>query len=362
MLMQRPLQHWSMNQEQTGGRLRSRFHHLGASRWTPIGGMGAITQALRRSAEALGVTVRTEAAVEQVIVSGDRASGVVLQSGEEFRARTVMMNVNPKTALLDLVGAEHLDPSFRRRMENVRMRGSAFKAHFALDGLPRFKIARSAEENEQLAKCGFRMAGTVASMERGFAEAQLGRWTSEHPMLWGMIPSALDPTLTPPGKHALSVSVFYAPYELEAGKDWRTEREAYGRRIIEVLGEYIENLDSIILDARYFSPVDLEEKFGLTNAQASHGDVLPMQYFGNRPIAGWADYRTPVAGLYLCGSGTWPGNYVSGLAGLNATDVLLTDIADMDKARRHIERRLTAERLERQAESIEANEPEDAAV
>lgn len=341
-LLQRPLYHWSTEAAAEDGKFQSRFHHLGASRWVPLGGMGAITQALQRSATASGVEVRTEAEVERVLVSGGRATGVVLASGQELAATAVLMNVNPKHALLNLVSPSDLDPSFRRRVEGINMRGQAFKAHLALAALPRFVAAGDEAENEAFAKCGFRLAPNVAGMDRAFAEAQLGRWTSEHPMIWGAIPSALDPSLTPEGQHLMSLSVFYAPYDLAPGLDWEIERERLGRRVVEVVGQYVSNLDSILIGTHFLSPRDLERRFGLAGAQASHGDLMPLQYFGLRPLAGWSDYRTPVGGLYLCGVGTWPGNFVSGISGINASNAITSDLQDPEESMRRLAARLEA--------------------
>jgi phytoene dehydrogenase-like protein len=205
------------------------------------------------------------------------------------------------------------------------MNGNAFKMLLALDGLPRFAAAQGDEEARLFAGCQFRIAPSMDWMERAWDDAKRGHW-SRTPMMWGLTPSVADPSMAPPGHHIMSVNIWHAPYHLAEG-DWSTERDAFGRHCIEVLSEYIPNIKDLIVDTRFFSPKDLEKELGLVESHITHGDMLPGHMFALRPIAGMADYRTPIAGLYLCGVGMWPGGNVSGIPGHNAGHAVLADLA-----------------------------------
>ena len=146
-------------------------------------------------------------------------------------------------------------------------------------------------------------------------------------MIWGLTPSVTDPTLAPPGKHVMSLNINHAPYDLSEG-DWAVERDRFGEHCINVLSEYISNLKDIIIDYRFWSPRDIEDELGLVGANITHGDMLPATMFSMRPLAGWSDYRTPIRGLYLCGVGTWPGGFVSGIPGHNAAHQVLNDLRE----------------------------------
>ena len=174
------------------------------------------------------------------------------------------------------------------------------------------------------ASCQFRIAPTLDYMERAYDDAKYGQW-SDRAMMWGLTPSVTDPTLAPPGKHLMSVNIYHAPYELRDG-DWATERDRFGKRCIDVLGEYVPNLKDLIVDYRFWSPRDLERELGLVEANITQGDLVPGRMFSFRPLPGWSDYRTPVRGLYLCGSGTWPMGFVSGIPGHNASQQVLRDL------------------------------------
>jgi phytoene dehydrogenase-like protein len=323
MLLLRPL---SLASVAASGGYDPRVQPMRGSTGLPVGGMGAITRAMRRSIESVGGTVHTDAEVAQVLVRDGGVTGVVLATGEEFEAPVVVSNVDPKTTFLKLVPPQHLDHRFRERVAHLKMRGSQFKVALALDGLPRFAAARNEDEALALASCQFRIAPSMEYMERAWDDAKYGRW-SDRAMMWGLTPSVMDPALAPPGKHVMSVNLYHAPYDLREG-DWATERERFGRRCIDVLTEYVPNLKGLITDYRFWSPRDIEAELRLPEANITHGDLLPQRMFSLRPLAGWADYRTPIRGLYLCGSGTWPTGFVSGIPGHNASQQVTRDLAN----------------------------------
>lgn len=321
MLLQRPL---SIASKGVDAGYDPRLQPLRGSTGLPIGGMGAIATAMARSAESVGVEIRTDAAVERILVDDAGAAGVRLADGEVLRSRIVLSNLNPRTTFLDLLEEGALPAEFTRRVANLRMTGSAFKVGLALSDVPRFACARNADEALSYAGCQFRIAPSLDYLERAYEDCKNGRW-SKGPVIWGLTPSVTDPSLAPPGKHVMSLNIFHAPYKLASGS-WGTERDVFGNHCIDVLAEYIPNLRDIIMEKRFWSPEDLEREYGLLEGNISHGDMVPSRMFSMRPLAGASDYATPVGGLYLCGSGTWPGGLVSGLPGHNASARVLSDL------------------------------------
>lgn len=292
----------------------------------PKGGMGSIVEAMERSLKSHGGEVRTNSPVARILVDGEGVKGVALANGEELYARIVLSNLNPKTTFLDLIEPSNLPTDFLERVKKIKMKGSAFKMFLALDGLPRWRFARTDEEVRAYASCQFRIGPSLDYMEWAFDDAKWGR-PSAYPMMWGLTPSVVDSSLAPPGRHIMSVNIWHAPYNLADGMDWQTERDRFGKRCIDVLTEYIPNLKDIIIDYRFFSPRDIEAEFGLAGSNIAHGSMLPSQMFSLRPLPGWSDYRTPIPGLYLCGSGSWPGGLVQGTPGHNASQQVLRDLA-----------------------------------
>lgn len=297
---------------------------LRGSTGLPVGGMGAISESMRRSIEASGATVRTGAEVTEIMVRDGRTEGVVLSGGEEILASVVVSNLAPKLTYMNLLPVNSLDPILRRKIENLDVEGNAFKVGLALDGVPRFAAAKSAAEIEMFAACQFRIAPSLAYLERAYDDAKFGK-PSQGPIIWGLTPSVSDPGLAPEGKNIMTLSVFHAPYRLAEG-DWESERDRFGQRVIDTVAEYIPNLKDIIIDTKFWSPRDIEDEFGTHEANLTHGDVLPNRYFSLRPFPGWSDYRTPVRGVYLCSVGTWPGGNVSGVPGHNAGNQILRDL------------------------------------
>jgi phytoene dehydrogenase-like protein len=293
----------------------------------PRGGMGAVPLAMAASLKAHGVDVITHADVTEVITADGRTRGVVLADGREVRASVVLSNLHPRTTMLDLVSPGEIPGDLRARLDGNRPAGAAFKVVLALDALPRFAAA-PADQAAAYAGCQFRIGPSMDYLDEGYEDFRRGRW-SRRPQLWGLTPSVMDPTLAPEGHHLMSVNAWFAPYRLADG-DWASERESFARQCIETLTEYIPNLPDIIVDSRAFSPVDLEREFGLLEGHQLHGDMNLAGMFTHRPVPGLAEYRTPVAGLYLCGAGSWPGGFVTGLPGHNASQQVLRDLRSAD--------------------------------
>ena len=201
-----------------------------------------------------------------------------------------------------------------------------------LNRAPRYRFAPDGDEGRALASCQFRIAPSVEYMDRAFDDAKYGV-PSAGPLIWGLCPSMLEPALAPPGRHLLSLNVWHAPYHLREGT-WAEERDRFGNRCIDIMDTYMPGLKDSIVERRFWSPVDLERDYGLLEANVIHGDILPGRSFSLRPVPGMSEYRTPVEGLYLCGSGTWPGGFVSGVPGHNASHQVLNDVRDAKRPRR----------------------------
>ncbi len=320
LLMMRPLS-LASSDAHTGHDPRKQY--LRGSTGLPVGGMGGVTRAMRKSFEASGGVVRTDCAVKRVLSGKSGVEAVELENGEVIKTRIVASNLHPRTTLLDLVEAGDLDPEFVARVEDLPRRGSAFKIALALDGLPAFAAAPKGLE-VAYAGCQFRLAPSLEYMDRAYDDAKHGR-PSQNPIIFGLIPTVTDPGMAPPGKHILSVNVWHAPVDLSQG-DWSSERERFGQRCIDIMSQYMPNLKQLISAHRFLSPLDLENEFGLLDANINHLDIMPAHMFGLRPLAGWSSYRMPLKGLYLCGSGTWPGGTVSGVPGHNASQQILIDL------------------------------------
>ena len=208
-------------------------------------------------------------------------------------------------------------------MDRLPNRGSAFKIALALDGLPVFSAAPKGMEGS-FSGCQFRLGPSLEYMDKAYDDAKYGK-PSKNPIILGLIPSVEDPSMAPPGKHILSANVWHAPVELN-GLNWDDEKENFGLRCIDIISEYMPNLKKLISDHHFLSPKDIENEFGLRDANIMHVDMLPSKMFGLRPMSGISSYKMPVNGLYLCGSGTWPGGTVSGIPGHNASIQILNDI------------------------------------
>ena len=305
------------------------FHHVmggvGGVRglWGFVrGGMGGITLALAESARAHRVDIRTGASVGQIIVKDGIATGVALQSGEEIRARAVVSSADPKRTFLRLMEPSALPEDFRHDVEELRMEGCSFKINLALGELPDFKALPGVASGPQH-RGTIHICPSVEYMEHAWDDAKYGR-PSRAPMLECTIPTCYDDSLAPPGKHLMNIFVQYAPYRLREGS-WSVEKERFADRVMDILAEYAPNMRTAVIHRHVLSPADLEDEFGLTGGNIFHGEMSLDQLFFLRPVPGWAQYRTPVHNLYLCGSGAHPGGGVMGAPGRNAAREILRD-------------------------------------
>ena len=284
------------------------------------GGTGSVSRALASAATSLGAEILTEAPVERVALRSGRATGVVLGSGDEIRARTVISAVDPRRTFFGLVGREQLDADFVKQIERYKLRGSSGKVNLALDRIPEF-ISRPGDGPHL--RGDIAIAPSVDYLERAYDQAKYGDF-SERPYLNVVIPSTVDPSVAPPGKHVVSIFVQYAPYRIKEGPErWPERRDAFGDAVIDTLAEYCPNLKDSILHRQVLTPWDLEQEFGLTEGNIFHGELSLEQLLFLRPAAGWARYRTPIRDLWICASGTHPGGGVMGAPGELAARAVL---------------------------------------
>jgi phytoene dehydrogenase-like protein len=286
------------------------------------GGLGALTQALAGAARAFGAEIRTGADVQRIVLRDGRAAGVVLASGEEVPARAVLSDADPRRTL-GLLDPAVLDPDDVQRLRHYRQRGMASKVNLALAALPAFKAA-DGENPASLLVGRIHIAPEVDDLERAFDEAKYGG-ISSRPYLDVTIPSLSDPSLAPEGRHVMSVYVQYTPYALRHG-NWRTRRDEVADVVLETLEEYAPGISGLVLKRQVLTPLDLEQTYGLSGGHPFHGEHSLDQLFATRPLLGWARYRSPIPGLYLCGAGTHPGGGVTGGPGANAAREVLKDL------------------------------------
>ncbi|MBZ5609274.1 MAG: NAD(P)/FAD-dependent oxidoreductase [Acidobacteriia bacterium] len=283
------------------------------------GGMGAVSNAIAESARSRGAEIRTNASVQSIRVQDGRARGVVLESGEEIEAGVVASNLTPQTTFLHLVEPSELPDAFVAAIRKYRSEGTSCKINLALDGLPDFRALPGAPGPQHRAT--MHICPSLDYVERAWDDAKYGR-PSQSPLLELTIPTMYDPTLAPPGKHILGIFLQYAPYTLRDAT-WDELREPFAFRVLDVIEEYAPGFRSLILHQQVLTPLDLERRFGLTGGNIFHGEMSLDQMFVLRPVAGCARYRTPIRGLYLCGSGTHPGGGVMGAPGYNAAREIL---------------------------------------
>jgi len=288
------------------------------------GGAGALPEAMARAATEAGAEIRTGAEVSQITVEDGRVRGVLLASGEEIPARAVISNADPKRTFLTLLDPSHLDPDFLVRIANYRSSGSVGKINLALGALPAFAALGARARPSEALSGRILIAPSLDYLERAFDDAKYGRF-SRQPFLEVTIPSLTDSTLAPPGKHVMSIVAQFAPYRLREG-DWTSRREEWADSVIRTLSGYSPDLAGSILHRQSITPRDLEETYALTGGHPFHGELALDQLFSLRPMLGWARYRTPIKGLYLCGSGTHPGTGLNGLSGRNAAHEILKDL------------------------------------
>jgi phytoene dehydrogenase-like protein len=290
-----------------------------------LGGMGAISDAMRRSAEASGATVRTNSPVRSVIVEAGRACGVVLEDGSEVRAAKVIANVGPKLLFRDLVPEKAVATAVRQRFLAMRTGSGTFRMNVALAELPDFTCRRGTHMQDHHAS-GLVIGPTIEYLDRAYLDARATGW-SQKPVIEILVPSTLDDSLAPAGKHVASLFVQHVAPQLPHGRSWADPREAetFADLVIATVSEHAPNFARAVLGRQVLSPLDLERRFGLLDGDIFHGQLSLDQLFSTRPVLGHADYRMPVPGLYLCGSGGHPGGGVTGLPGYNAAREVLKD-------------------------------------
>ena len=286
-----------------------------------MGGMGSITQALAAAGKKLGVGIRTSASVAQIEVRDGRAWSVVLEDGSEVRGRMILSNADPKRTFLKMVAARELPEDFLSAVRGIKMDGPCAKVNFVLAEEPRF--TGTSPQASPLERTFYTLVPSLEFAERCYDIAKFGEIPEE---LWVdcVVSSNADPSLAPPGKHILTCFVQYVPYRLREGT-WDEKRELLGDRVVRKIAEYAPNVPDAIVARQVLTPLDLERTYGLTEGNIFHGDLRLEQLFFMRPVPGWAQYRTPIRGLYLCGAGAHPGGGVTGAPGRNAARQALRD-------------------------------------
>ena len=286
------------------------------------GGMGAISKALTSSFRAMGGTLLNNSEVEKVDISGARVKGVILKNGDEYLAKNVVSNADVKRTFLKLTDPEHLPPNFVKKVNNFKIRGSSGKVNIALDSMPNFPVI---SDNNPCLKGDIHFTDSIERMERAYDDWKMGSW-SRDPFLDMMIPTLTDPTMAPPGKHFMSCFVQYCPPKV-GGKNWTKEnKDAFGETVIQQIADHSPGFKDKILHMEVRTPKELEEEVGLTEGNIFQGELTFDQLLFNRPIPGYAQYRSPIKGLYMCGSSTHPGGGVMGAPGRNAAVEILKDL------------------------------------
>lgn len=287
-----------------------------------IGGMSSITEAMATACRGFGVEIRTDAPVQQVTVQAGRATGVVLEDGTEIGARAVLSNADPKRTFLGLVDAGELPDEFRDAVRGIKMDGPCAKVNLVLSEPP--VVNGMPEDAPPGQRALFTLVPSLEFAERCYDRAKLGEFPEE---LWVdcVAASFIDDSLAPPDRHVMTCFVQYVPYALREGT-WDEQREELGDRVLRTIGQYAPNVPGSVVARQVLTPLDLERTYGLTEGNIFHGDLSLEQLFFMRPVAGWARYRTPVEGLYLCGAGAHPGGGVTGAPGHNAAQTAITDL------------------------------------
>ena len=284
------------------------------------GGTGNLSQAIAGAARGFGAKIQTDVEVTQIIAKSGVATGVVLKNGEEISGAAIISSADTKKTFLQLMEPTFLDPEFLLQVKNIRSRGTVAKINFALDTVPRFKVAQDQSSSAYLGGV-IQIGPTMDYLERASDDAKYGRF-SRQPFLEITIPSLADPSLAPSGKHLMSVWMQYAPYHLK-GTKWDAERDALGDTVMSVIEEYAPGFKNLVLYRQVLTPLDLERTFGLTEGCIYHAEMSLDQIFFMRPVPGWARYSTPIENLYVCGSSTHPGGGITGLPGYFAAKRIL---------------------------------------
>jgi phytoene dehydrogenase-like protein len=300
----------------------ARDGHAIANSTSVKGGLGALTRALAQAALDRGVEIRTDTDVAGVKINSGGTTGVFLTNGDELTARAVISNADPRTTFLKLVDPLDLDPNFLLKLQNYRAVGCVAKINLALSDLPAF-TGVNGDQRERLAG-RIQVGHEIDYLERAFDVAKYGDYSAQ-PYLDITIPSLSDPSLAPAGAHVMSIHVQYAPYKLKQG-DWLSRKEEFADAIINALAGYAPELKNLIVQRQIITPLDLEQTYGLAGGHIFHGEQSLDQFFMFRPLIGWAQYRTPIKGLFLCGAGTHPGGEITGQPGANAAREIVKDL------------------------------------
>jgi len=285
----------------------------------PRDGTGGVSTAIADAARSFGATIRTAAPVARICVRDGRATGVVLESGEEIPAAAVLASTDARVTFLDLLEPGTLDRDFETEVRRFRFRGSSGKVNLALDGLPDLTCLPGPGEHLRGA---ISFSPGLDYMEQAYDDAKAGRF-SRRPYVDMIIPTLVDPRMAPPGKHVVSCFVQYAPYHLAEGRSWDEEREAFGDAVVDTIAERAPNIRSLIVGRQVLTPLDIERTMGLTEGNIFQGELSLEQLFFNRPVPGYARFRTPVRDLWLCGSSAHPGGGIMGASGRIAALELL---------------------------------------
>jgi len=301
-------------------------HPVGSATF-PRGGLGEFSRALADSAKKAGAEIRTDAEVVQIQTKSGAVAGVVLANGEEIACEAVVSGVDPKRTFFQLLEPANLDPVVAMRIKNFRARGNVAKVHLALGDLPTFPSLANAvgpDGFHEALSGRIHIGHEIDYLEKAFDAAKYGEMSAA-PYLDVTIPTMLDPSLAPTGKHVLSAYFQFAPYHLKEG-NWRARRGELVNTVIKTLGMYSPNLANLVEAAHVITPVDLEETYGYTGGHIFHGELALDQIFTMRPVLDWARYRAPVKGLFLCGNGTHPGNGLTGACGANAVKEIIHEL------------------------------------
>jgi phytoene dehydrogenase-like protein len=290
--------------------------------------MGGLTQALAKAAQGLGVDIRCEAEVTRILAKDGAIRGIALANGDEYQAPVVASNADAAVTFMKLLDPKQLPPDFAAAISRINYDSASLKINVALSELPQFQARLESEADPHL-RGTIHICPDLNTIERAFDDAKYGQ-PSQTPILECTIPSVVDPTVAPPGKHLMSMFIQYAPYKLRSSNGkvaspptWDELRDPFADRCFDLLNKYAPNFKSSVLDRQVLTPLDLERTFNLTGGNIFQGAMSLHQLFFNRPVPGYADYRTPIRGLYLCGSATHPGGGVMGAAGRNAAREIL---------------------------------------
>lgn len=298
------------------GEIDGAFRSWGFSK----GGTGRVSEACGRAAVAYGAEILTEAPVQKFLIKNGKVEGVIMENGDEIRAKTVLSNLDPHRTFLKMIGEENLEPELAERIKKYKLRGSSGKVNFAVDRLPNFK---GRPGDKEALRGDIAIAPSIDYLEKAYDEAKYGDF-SKRPYINIVIPSLVDPSVAPPGKHVVSCFVQYAPYKIKEGASfWPNKREAFGDTVTDTIEEYAPGFKDSVLFRQTLTPWDLEQMVGLTEGNIFHGELSLEQLLFLRPTAGYARYRAPIKNLWMCGSGAHPGGGLMGSPGELCAKTLL---------------------------------------